>query len=365
MLKSLLKPTIDLMDLEHSLLKIIRGEKKAPILMGGLAALSTLYRSAIAARNLAYDRGWISSIKLPAVVVSIGNIVVGGTGKTPLVHLLASELQSKVQLAILTRGYRSSIERSGRCRQISSGNGPLCQSEECGDEPYFLAQKTRASIWVGGDRVASGRLAIAEGANCLLLDDGMQHRGLKRDFEIVILDGTDPFSKERFLPWGLLRDTPKRLRFADLIVFTHVKDQKHHQQLQKQLSPFTHAPAVAFQIEVLNKQLFPPRKVGVFCGIGKPTHFLQTIRDLKSEIVDTLILKDHASLQKGELRDFAKKCREKGAEALLCTEKDYVKISPDPSLCLKIDPVEIQLKILTGKEHWETLIENILDRIFK
>jgi tetraacyldisaccharide 4'-kinase len=353
------------MDLERSLLKIIRSEKKAPVMMAGLAGLSAVYRSVIAARNFAYDHRLISATRLPVPVISIGNIVVGGTGKTPLVHLLATQLQDKVHLAILTRGFRSRIERSGKSQLISFGNGPQCPPEECGDEPYFLAQKTKASIWVGADRIASGNLAIGAGANCLLLDDGMQHRRLKRDFEIVIVDGMDPFSKERFLPWGLLRDSPDRLQSADLIVATHIKDRQHFQRLQELLASFTRAPIVATQIEVLNKEVFFPRKVGIFCGIGTPSRFLQTVRDLNQEIVDTLILEDHGCLQKGQLKSFAEKCRQKGAKALLCTEKDNVKLSPDPSVCLKIDPVEIQLKILAGHEHWENLIKNIMRSIVK
>jgi tetraacyldisaccharide 4'-kinase len=353
------------MDFERTLLEIIRGEKKAPFIEAGLAGLSGVYRSIIAARNLAYDQGWISSVQLPALVISVGNIVVGGTGKTPLVHLLASRLHEKIPLAILTRGFRSQIEKLGKNKKISSENGPICSVEECGDEPYFLAQKTKIPIWVGADRALSGRLAIEEGAKCLLLDDGMQHRRLKRDIEIVIVDGMDLFSKERFLPWGLLRDSPKRLRTANLIVCTHVRDQNHYCQLQKQLNHLTHAPTVAAQIEVLGKESYIPRKAGAFCVIGKPDRFLQTLRDLKSEIVDTLILKDHESLPSSQLKKFAETCRDKGAELLLCTEKDYVKLPPDLSVCLKIDPIEIQLKIIAGKEHWEKLIENILDRIVK
>jgi tetraacyldisaccharide 4'-kinase len=353
------------MDVEHKLLEMIRGEKKAPLIKGCLVSLSAIYRFVIEARNWAYDREWLSSVQLPAVVISVGNLVVGGTGKTPLVHLLASQLQQKVRLAILTRGFRSQIEKSGRVQKISSGNGPLFSPRECGDEPYFLAQKTKASIWVGADRVASGHLAIKEGVQCLLLDDGMQHRRIKRNFEIVILDGLDPFSKGRFLPWGLLRDSPKRLQSADLIVFTHVRDQAHYRQLQKELLHYTRAPAVATQVEVLNDKAIFPHKVAVFCGIGTPARFLQTVRDLKSEIVDTLILRDHGSVQDEQLQKFADRCRKKGAEALLCTEKDFVKLSPHLSVGLKIRPIAIQLKILMGVEHWERLVENILDRIVK
>ncbi|MBS0603423.1 MAG: tetraacyldisaccharide 4'-kinase [Verrucomicrobia bacterium] len=353
------------MDLERSILQIIRDEKKAPVAKAGLAALSVVYRGLIAARNFAYDQGLFSSLRLPVPVVSVGNVVVGGTGKTPLVHLLAGALQDKVRLGILTRGFRSQIEKSGHVKQISSGSGPRYSAGECGDEPYFLAQKTRAQVWVGADRRSSGKLAIGEGVNCILLDDGMQHRRLKRDFEIVIVDGSDPFSKGRFLPWGLLRDSPKRLKNADLIVATHVQDQNHYLQLQNSLSVYSRAPVIGTQIDILQKECFSPRKVGVFCGIGQPARFLQTARDLKSEIVDTLILKDHGSVDQGILQAFAEQCKDKGAVALLCTEKDYVKLSPGLRLCLDIVPVGIELKIIAGKEHWEHLIEKILDKVEK
>ena len=343
------------MDLEQSILKIIRGERKAPIASLGLAALSAVYRGCILLRHFAYDRGLFSSTKLPAVVISVGNVTAGGTGKTPLVHLLATALQDRVRLAILTRGYGSKIERSSKVQQISDST----LVEACGDEPYLLAQKTRAQVWVGADRVRSGQRAIAAGINCLLLDDGMQHRRLRRDFEIVVVDGNNPFSKGRFLPWGLLRDCPKRLKNADLIVATHLQDLEHYKTLQDTLAPLSKAPVVGTQVAIVQRHKFTVDKVGVFCGIGQPAYFLQTVRDLKSEIVDTLIVKDHAAVDLNRLAAFAEKCRLQGAQALLCTEKDFVKLPADLSLCLAVLPVEMELKIIAGKEHWEHFLNKV------
>src|SRR5690349_17262428 len=113
------------MALEEKLLPILRGEKRAPFLSIGLAALSTVYRWIISARNYAYDKNWLFSTRLKAPVISIGNLAVGGTGKTPLAHLLATTLQDKVKLAILSRGYRSQIEKTGKVQQIAARNGPL------------------------------------------------------------------------------------------------------------------------------------------------------------------------------------------------------------------------------------------------
>jgi tetraacyldisaccharide 4'-kinase len=349
-------------NLERSILQIIRGEKKAPVTRAFLAGLSLAYHAAINLRHLAYDLGLLPSTKLPIPVVSIGNLVAGGTGKTPLVHALATALQDKIDIAILSRGCKSKIEKSGSVKRISTGLGPLFSAEECGDEPYLLAQKTKGSVWVGIDRIESGRLAKKQGAKCLILDDGMQHRRLKRDFEIVVIDGLDPFARGRYLPWGLLRDSPKRLKKSSLIVISHCKDTEHFKQLKEQMSRFSKAPVVAAHMQILNPEQFIPRKVGVFCAIGQPARFLQTVRDLKSEIVDTLILNDHAQWQKEQLETFAKRCWELGAEALVCTEKDVVKLNFDIS-SLKILPVKIQMKITEGKEHWQQLINHILDQV--
>lgn len=347
---------------KQNILSIIHGNKKAPFTAGCLTVLSKLYSALIGARHFAYDRKIFLTTQLPVPVISVGNIVVGGTGKTPLVHLLAKTLQEKVSLAILTRGFKSQIEKSGKVKQISTGTGPLYSPQECGDEPYFLAQNTKAQVWVGIDRVLSGKSAIAQGANCLLLDDGMQHRRLARDFEIVILDANDPFSQGNFLPRGLLRDFPNRLEKADLIVLSHMQKSQQTDELQKILAPYTSAPLVSTQIKVLNPDL-GGSKVGVFCGIGKPTYFLQTVRDLKSEIVDTFILEDHGVAPISELQKFSKKCKMLGAEALVCTEKDYVKLPLDLALDLEIVPIPIQLMIGTGLNNWEHLIEKIVAKV--
>lgn len=344
---------------------MIRGEKRAPLAMAGLAVLSGLYRCGVALRNFAWDRGLFSSRQLSVPVISVGNVTVGGTGKTPLVHLLALTLQDRMRLGVLTRGYRSRIERSGTVRRISSGTGPLCSAEECGDEPFFLAQKTRAHIWVGADRVESGGLAVQEGIDCLILDDGMQHRRVKRDVEIVVVDGSDPFSQGRFLPFGLLRDSPKRLKNADFVVATQIDGPDHYRRVQEAVSHYTRAPVIGTRIEVLHRESFVPRRVGVFCGIGQPARFIETVRDLKSEIVDTLLLRDHGSLKQGQLETFAAHCRNLGAEALLCTAKDFVKLgcNSSASLPLEVIPVQIELGVCFGKEHWERLVKTILDQV--
>ena len=349
--------TAHLMDIENTIVEIMQGRRKAPLLRPALKGVSWAYQLAIALRHFCYDRHLFQTYALDVPVVSVGNLVVGGTGKTPLIQLLCSHLQDKIPLAILTRGFKSRFEKEGKIERISHFS-----PQECGDEPYLLSKKTNAAIWVGADRVESGKRAIAEGAQCLLLDDGMQHRRLKRDFEIALVDGTNPFSEHCFLPCGLLRDTPKRLRLADLIVATHVHDIGVLNNVRSQIARYSNAPIVAVDIEILNRQSFTPGPAGLFCAIGSPSHFLRTAEKLKQEIVHTMILKDHEQPTPLQLEQFAIECRKKGARYILCTEKDAVKL-PALSLPLQIVPVEMRLKIVSGQEHWEDLIETILAKV--
>lgn len=347
--------------METYFLDVIRGKRKAPLLIPLLQILSVFYRGVLALRNKAYDWGILSSQRVAVPVVSIGNIVVGGTGKTPVTEMLSLALQEKCNLAILTRGFRSEMEKRGQMGQIRQGNAAL----ECGDEPSLLVQKTKAAVWVGSDRVSSARAAIAEGAECLLLDDGMQHRRIARDFEIVVIDAQDPLSQGRFLPRGLLRDAPHRLKNADLILLTHCKDVAQFDAAHRQIAPYTQAPCVGVRVCVLNAEELPG-KVGVFCGIGTPERFLQTVRDLNREIVDTFLLKDHGMPSEDALLCFAKECREKGAVALLCTEKDAVKWPRFSShLGLPVIPVIMQLECVVGKEHFEKMVQKIRDKVGK
>ncbi len=346
------------MFLEKKILQILRGEKKAPLLMPLLALLSFAYRSAIFLRNTAYDYQLFPSSRLKKTVISIGNVAACGTGKTPFTQWLSSQLSSHAQLAILTRGFKSSIESSGENKQIPLKEGSSAQ--EYGDEPLLLSLKTGLPVWVGVDRVKSGQLAIEQGAQCLILDDGMQHRRLHRDIDIVMVDGNDPVCKGRFLPYGFLRDSLSRLKTATLIVATHIQDSAHYKQVKAQLAPYSSAPLAGVQIQVLNPP--PPfSKVGVFCGIGAPERFLQTVRDLNQEIVDTLICNDHEIPDQKALELFALSCRKKGASMLLCTEKHAIKIVE--SFSLPIVPIEIGLKIIDGESHLQQLIETIVKKV--
>lgn len=345
------------MSLETYILDIIEGKRKAP----GFATLLSLaaigFRSLIASRNKLYDKKICKSHAVDACVVSIGNIVSGGTGKTPLIHLLAQTLGSTEKVAIVTRGFRSRIEKSGKSVEISKGSGPIVNVEECGDEPYWLAMHTSASIWVGSDKLQSAKNAVKNGSNILLIDDGMQHRRLHRDVEIVLLDGADPWGKGAFLPRGLLRDSPKRLSIADLIVVSNI-DSKGFTELKKQIESYSKSRVVRIH-RSYSLSGDAVDKVGIFCGIAKPHHFASAVIGLGKTIVDSLFALDHTMPCLSSLQSFASLCKEKGATAIVCTEKDFVKLPKDLCLSLPIAVLKMDIEIADGKEDWEKCIEKI------
>jgi tetraacyldisaccharide 4'-kinase len=335
------------MPLESYVLDIIEGKRRGKFL---LKALSYLYQAGVRLRNQAYDLGLLAAHDAGLPVISVGNIVAGGTGKTPFVKFLAEKLSSEFRVAILSRGYRSAIEKTDQNLLIT----PETEVSACGDEPYWLARALpHVQVWVGKNRLESAKLAQQKGAEVLLMDDGMQHRQLKRDFEIVLVDGEDPFGKGFFLPRGLLRDAPHRLRQADCVIAIDPSE-----EIEEQLRAFTEAPIIhARRVSELSLK---GKKVAVFCAIGNPQRFLKSIREAGGTIAATFFKPDHDPFTAEELRAFAK---ESGAEALICTEKDHVKLPADFSCAIPVIPFPSHLEIVDSTRAWEQLLNKIQSKI--
>jgi tetraacyldisaccharide 4'-kinase len=333
------------MPLESYVLNVMEGRRRGKSI---LRALSYLYRTGVLLRNGAYDRGLFAAHACGLPVVSIGNIVAGGTGKTPFVRFLAQELSKTFQVAILSRGYRSAVEKTGETLQVA----PTTKVSQCGDEPYWLAcSLPQVQVWVGKNRLKSAQRAQKNGADVLLMDDGMQHRQLKRDFEIILVNGEDPFGKGFFLPRGLLRDSPHRLAHADCIIAINPSS-----QIEEQLRPFTQAPLIFAR--TLSDLSLIGKKVAVFCAIGHPERFLKSVREAGGEIVASFFKPDHEPFHAEELRGFAGKS---GADALICTEKDHVKLASDFKCQLPIISLPSRLEISGAA--WEQLLNKIQSKI--
>lgn len=350
--------------------EIVTGKRKglfAFLLRGALYILSFGFQWLVACRNWAFDRRYLSRYSPPVpLVISVGNIVAGGTGKTPVTLMLAKEFYPETFLAILSRGYKSKAEKLSTPVVLCRGNGPVYSADYCGDEPFLLAQHLpKALVIVGKNRYAASNMASESGAHLILLDDGMQHRRLARDREVVVVNAQDVFGQGYFLPRGFLREEKTALSRADLVIINHVRDQEHFQTIQQKLLPFTIAPAVGTKMEVASiwgfeKNLISSiqgKKVGIFCGIANPFQFQQTVEMQGAQVVSHKFVSDHESLEIKSLQSFSENCYSLGAEMLLCTEKDFVKLNKMDKFPLPIAWLQMKLTIVEGQGNWHAFIK--------
>lgn len=350
-------------------LNVMRGKQKgtiAAILRPLLLVLSWVYGGLIWLRNRAYDQGWMRKYSPPVpLVISVGNIVAGGTGKTPVTLMLANEFYPHTQIAILSRGYRAEAEKLPNPVWISKGNGPILPASYCGDEPYLLAKNLpKAYVFVGCNRHKASNMAARAGAHVVLLDDGMQHRALARDLEVVVIDALDPFGLGHYLPRGLLRDDLSSLSRANLIVINHAVDEARFVTVGEMLSKYTSAPRIGVRMEVdqvldFNDQPYGDlknKRVGLFCGIAHPEYFRKTLKDCGANVVEELIVPDHMPFDLTILEEFALHCKGNNAEVLVCTEKDRVKFGATLDMILPVVWLKMKLRVVYGEECWKQFI---------
>jgi tetraacyldisaccharide 4'-kinase len=293
----------------------------------GSKLLSRCWGAWISCRNFLYDIELLPIRRAPVPVVSVGNIVAGGTGKTPLVHLLARTLAPKIRLAILTRGYRG------------------------GDEAKLLARRLPdVPVYVGKRRIDSARRAAAEGAKLLLLDDGFQHRKLARDIDCLLLHADDLKRENFYLPRGSLRDSPDRISEATQIFIYPSEPQL--------MERFPNAIGMGLKVKG-----FFAKKVAIFAGIARPPRFVRTVEALGMEVVAQCSLVDHEPIGEERLARFAKEAKKAGAEALLCTEKDWVKLDKNRGFALPVHYLEMEMEVVAGQERWDSFIELIRQKV--
>ncbi|MEC8306933.1 MAG: tetraacyldisaccharide 4'-kinase [Chlamydiota bacterium] len=337
------------------------GSPPHPLSAPFLFPLSFLFRWGVAFRHLLFRWRIKKTRRAPIPVISIGNIHIGGTGKTPLTALLAKELLRHSEGAILSRG-RNKI--AGNSLFFSAEDCPVYS--RCGDEIRLLAdQIPNCQYGVGKDRLASARRAKEKGCRWVLLDDGMQCLSLSSDFSLIILPCDDPLGKKGFLPFGPLRDHPQRLSKADAIFVNGTPCD---------LSPirqYTDAPLIGCSMVPRGIRWITPngegdirgKRVGTFCGLGRPRSFLNSIVEWGSESILHHSLYDHQAISKEPLLRFSKKAKEKGAHAIICSQKDAVKLPPSPSSLLPIGYLISRLEITQNLPAWQELIHSIQDNI--
>jgi len=348
--------------------KLISGQ------IGGIASivrlllpiLSFFYGIVIRSRNILYNIGLLRTHRVNKPVISIGNITVGGTGKTPLVIWLCRWLSGQMKTVVLTRGYKA-----------ATSQGETNQTYD--DEPQILAKSCPGiKVVVNPDRVEGASEAIRKfGAEVLIMDDGFQRRRLTRDIDIVTIDATKPFGYSRLLPAGLLREPVGGLRRADAVIITRC-DQVNEIQLkmiEKQienitkdaiLATTTHKVVIArladgegiIPEELKNKRIF------AFCGIGNPHSFIATIQNLGCKVTGSKTFNDHHRYREEDIKEILFQSNKAYANLILTTQKDWTKIEYNNILNSGISKsmgyLEIKLEFISGEEKIRGLIEKAL-----
>ena len=317
--------------------------------------LTLPYGTVTRLRARAYEMGLARSKRLDAPVISVGNLTVGGTGKTPMALWIAQRLTDQgKKTGILTRGYRGS----------SGPDGPTSDEAEL----MKFRLDGRAAIGVGPNRYARGRELVAKGVEWIVLDDGFQHVQLARDANIVLIDATNPFGGGRLLPAGFMREPKTALSRADVIVITR---SSRAPAVEAAVRRETNVPIYYARPKLEYLQYFSgggspgqvdnPRamKWFAFCGIGNPVAFVSDLHEWGIKIRGSRFFRDHHRYSQDAIDGMAREAAAEGADALVCTEKDYFNMSAVKEFPRDIAYCRMSLQIDRSEEFWreiETLV---------
>ena len=351
-----------------------------------LNLFSILFAQIIKIRYFLYNKRLLKNNPLGCLVIVVGNITVGGTGKTPVVEKLAKTLQQNGRkVGIISRGYKGKKESlikkmlrfitNGEVappKVVSDGKNVLLGSKLAGDEPYMLAKNLPGVVVVcDKNRVKAGYFAIKDfGCDTLVLDDGFQYLKLKGSLNICLVDSTNPFGNEHLLPRGILREPLHRLSKADYILITKTKNIQQCEELHRTIRKHnslakmiycTHTPRFLVDIksqEEKNLDFIKGKKVAIFSGIAYPESFEGTIKEQGADIIYTKRFLDHHRFSKGEIKTVFMESFASGAEMILTTEKDAVRL---PKIFPKIPLYYLRLEIdlLSNEEDFNSLAERI------
>jgi len=281
------------------------------------AYLVPLYAAAVRAKNSAYERGWAKPQKLQWPVVSIGNLSVGGAGKTPLVIRLAQLLAAQnITVDVLSRGYGR--RDTSRVERVN----PEGDAARYGDEPLLIARAAQVPVYVAASRYQAGLLAErqTQTTGIHLLDDGFQHRKLARDLDIVVLHASD--FEETLLPAGRLREPLASLQRASAIVL-RAEDRAREPDLRKR--------GITTPVWIQHRSLVIENVTSAvaFCGIARPDEFFAALQSQGIDLAATIALRDHQQYTNADLDRPAVALRQHRAPCFLTTEKDAARLSPD------------------------------------
>jgi len=379
--------------LETFALEVISGERrdaKAALMRGFLFGSSKLFQAGVKMRRWLYNVRLLRDKTLGVQVIAVGNLTVGGTGKTPVVEKFARQLRDAGRkVAILSRGYRSKPtplrqlllnkillrEDQTPPRVVSDGKSLLLDSEMAGDEPYMLASNLKdVVVLVDKDRVKSGRFAIEKyGCDTLLLDDGFQYWDLRgRRHDVVLVDRQQPFGNEYLLPRGTLREPPSHLARAQTIFIT--KSDGQTADLRQRISELNPDAAIiecvhhplyledVFTAERIGLDYLKGRKVASLSGIAQPESFEKSLGQLGGELVYSKRFADHHRFTQQEILNVINRGKKRQASTIITTQKDAVRFPKIDRRDLPIYFMRVEIQIVSGANDFQDCVRRICFR---
>jgi len=360
---------------------VISGKRKGlftVVLKLSLFDLSLLYSGVVRLRRWLYYNDILRAKRLPCKVISIGNIVAGGSGKTPAAIAIASMIRdyteyyelSSLKMAIVTRGYRGMAHANS---VVSDGSNILMNASDAGDEPYMMAHKLPGiPVIIGKDRYRSGLTAIQKwGSQVIILDDGFQYLRLIKDINIITIDSTRPFGFNYMLPMGYLREPLSTIKKADIILLTRVDQCKNLGVIKEKIELI--APRVpVFESVHTPYALYAPgtsqnsgldtiknRNILALCGISNPESFVCTLKSLNPARVDLISFPDHYRYNTKSIEFIEAKALEFRSDMIITTEKDVLKLS---AMKLPVFVLAIRLQLIgsTDKDFMSLILQKIM-----
>jgi len=350
-------------------------EADAPVPAARLLAIAARgYRGLLGVRDLLYARGVLASRALDRPVVSVGNLILGGTGKTPAVELAVRTLADLGHRpAVLSRGYG---RRSRGVRIVADTASIRLDAEEGGDEPFLLARRLPGvPVVVGANRYDAARLAIERfGVSALVLDDGFQHRTLRKDLEIVMARAARPWGNGRLLPGGPLREPLSALARADLVVATgarRVEDAVEVLEAVRRWAPAlpvlvaAHVPTECWEWSTMRAVPLSALRGAsalAFAGIGSPGGFRRTLDEVGARVADFVTFGDHHWYSRADLATLEARAAALGVDGLVTTEKDWVRLRRRPPLRRPVWVLGVRLALLSGEAEWRSTFQRTCPR---
>lgn len=336
--------------------------KRAPLISAALFVPAFAYGLLVRFRCLLYETGVLRKKTLPITVISVGNLTLGGTGKTPAVLNVASLLRKHGRMpAVISRGYGRKNEAA--LVTVSDGVGVLVDAETGGDEPVLIGSKLKGlPVVAGSDRFLAGQFALQHfHPDTIILDDGFQHLRLNRNINVVLVDGTNPFGNGKLFPAGILREPLTSLLRADIVLITRSEQTKDLESLKARLRQFTNARILTSNhvpvdlIDSVSGEIKPLSSlrrtdVFVFSGIAHPASFSALLRSLGAEVKAEAVFPDHYAYTRSDLASIYQQAADKRVSMIITTEKDAVRLralKPEGIWALRI---ELQV---CEQEAWE------------